>query len=36
VASAVEKPYTINATLQNFDELFDRLTPGKRAAAVAG
>jgi threonine synthase len=36
VASAVEKPYTINATLQNFDELFDRLTPSKRAAAVAG
>jgi threonine synthase len=36
VASAVEKPYAINATLENFDELFHRLTPGKRATAVAG
>ena len=36
VASAVEKPYAINATLENFDELFHRLTPPKRAAAVAG
>jgi threonine synthase len=36
VASAVEKPYAINATLENFDELFHRLTPGKRATVVAG
>jgi len=36
VASAVEKPYAINATLENFDELFHRLTSGKRATAVAG
>lgn len=36
VASAVEKPYAINATLENFDELFHRLTPEKRATTVAG
>jgi len=36
VASAVDQPHAINATLKNFDELFDRLTPRKRAAAVAG
>ena len=36
VTSAVEKPYAINATLENFDELFHRLTSGKRATAVAG
>jgi threonine synthase len=36
VASAVDKPHAINATLENFDELFDRLTPRKRLAAVAG
>ena len=36
VASAVEKPYAINATLENFDELFQRLTPEKIATAVAG
>ncbi|MGE5061759.1 MAG: threonine synthase, partial [Betaproteobacteria bacterium] len=36
IASAVEKPYAINATLENFDELFHRLTPEKRATTVAG
>ena len=36
VASAVEAPYSINATLENFDELFHRLTPETKATAVAG
>jgi len=27
VAQSVERPYTIDATLQNFDELFRRLAP---------
>jgi hypothetical protein len=35
VASAVETPYSINATLENFDELFHRLTPETKATAVA-
>jgi threonine synthase len=34
VAQSVEKPYTINATLDNFDELFHRLDQPVRARAV--
>ncbi|HKY06720.1 MAG TPA: threonine synthase, partial [Candidatus Binatia bacterium] len=34
VAGAVEKPYSIAATLQNFDELFHRLTPPEAVKAV--
>jgi threonine synthase len=36
VASCVEKPFTINATLRQFDELFHELNPAERAKAVAG
>jgi threonine synthase len=36
VASCVEKPFTINATLRQFDELFHELNPAERAEAVAG
>jgi threonine synthase len=36
VAASVEQPYTINATLGNFDELFRELNPAERAKAVAG
>ena len=36
VAGSVEKPYTIDATLQNFDELFRALTPEASVQAVAG
>ena len=35
VAKSVEKPYTIDATLQNFDALFRALTPAEPAKAVA-
>ena len=35
VAKSVEKPYTIEATLQNFDALFRALTPAESAKAVA-
>ena len=34
VAKSVEKPYTIAATLENFDELFHRLTPAESVKAV--
>ena len=34
VAKSVEKPYTIAATLENFDELFHRLTPTESVKAV--
>lgn len=36
VAASVDQPYTINATLRNFDELFHELNPAQRAKAVAG
>jgi threonine synthase len=35
VARSVEKPFTINATLENFDELFHQLQPSARMKAVA-
>jgi threonine synthase len=35
VAHSIEKPYTINATLQNFDELFHQLEPGMNNKALA-
>jgi len=35
VAPSVEKPYTIAATLQNFDELFQALSPRASVKAVA-
>jgi threonine synthase len=35
VAPSVEKPYTIAATLQNFDELFQALSPRVSVKAVA-
>ncbi|HEY3167402.1 MAG TPA: pyridoxal-phosphate dependent enzyme, partial [Candidatus Binatia bacterium] len=35
VAGSVEKPYEINATLQNFDELFHRLQPAVMKAAAS-
>jgi threonine synthase len=34
VAQSVEKPYTIDATLENFDELFHRLAPTESVKAV--
>ena len=34
VAQSVEKPYTIDATLENFDELFHRLAPTESVTAV--
>ena len=34
VARSVEKPYTINATLENFDELFQDLNPSAPAKAA--
>jgi len=34
VAKSVEKPYTINATLENFDELFRALTPAGSVKAA--
>jgi threonine synthase len=34
VAKSVEKPYTIAATLENFDELFQSLTPTESVKAV--
>ncbi len=34
VAKSVEQPYTITATLQNFDELFRALTPAQSVKAV--
>ena len=36
VAGCVEKPWTINATLQNFDDLFQQLQPAPIMTAVAG
>jgi threonine synthase len=36
IASCVEQPCTINATLQNFDELFQQLQPAPIMTAVAG
>lgn len=36
VAKSVEQPYTIAATLENFDELFHALTPAARGKAAAG
>jgi threonine synthase len=36
VAGCVEKPCTINATLQNFDELFQQWQPAAIMTAVAG
>ena len=36
VAKSVEKPYTIDATLENFDRLFRALTPAAPVKAVAG
>jgi threonine synthase len=36
VARSVERPYTINATLQNFDELFRKLEAGVKISAVGG
>jgi threonine synthase len=36
VAAAVEAPYSIDATLENFDQLFHRLAPERKATAVAG
>jgi threonine synthase len=36
VAGSVEKPYTIAAALDDFDELFRAITPGVPAQAVAG
>jgi threonine synthase len=36
VASSVEKPYTIDATLQNFDQLFRALKPAASIKAAAG
>ena len=36
VARSVEKPYTIDAALQNFDELYNTLTPKALAQAAAG
>ncbi len=35
VAGSVEKPFTISATLENFDELFHQLQPAARMKAVA-
>jgi len=35
VAGSVEKPFMINATLENFDELFHQLQPAARMKAVA-
>ena len=35
VAKSVERPYTINATLQNFDELFHQLEPNAGVKALA-
>jgi threonine synthase len=35
IAASVEKPYTINATLNNFDELYRDLNPPAIAKAVA-
>jgi len=35
VARSVEKPFTIAATLKNFDDLFDRLQPPARMNATA-
>ncbi|HET8563049.1 MAG TPA: threonine synthase [Candidatus Binatia bacterium] len=35
VARSVEKPFTINATLQNFDELYDQLTQSIAAKAAS-
>ena len=34
VAQSVEKPYTIDATLENFDQLFHRLAPTESVKAV--
>ena len=34
VSKSVEKPYTIAATLENFDELFHKLTPTESVKAV--
>jgi threonine synthase len=36
VARSVEQPYTIDATLQKFDELYRELTPRKSLQAAAG
>jgi threonine synthase len=36
VAKSVEKPFTIDATLQNFDELFRSLAPAARVKVAVG
>jgi threonine synthase len=36
VAGSVETPFTINATLQKFDELYQQLNPAARAKAASG
>jgi hypothetical protein len=34
IARSVEKPFTINATLENFDELYQQLNPRMKVKAV--
>ena len=34
IARSVEKPFTINASLENFDELYKQLIPRMKAKAV--
>jgi threonine synthase len=36
IARSVEKPFTINSTLENFDELYQKLNPRMNAKAVGG
>jgi threonine synthase len=36
VARSIETPFTINATLQKFDELYQQLNPATRAKAAGG